>query len=99
MDFQCRCRTANPGMDLTQMPRKTSASKVHICKGKNRKFVRSCPDCWEVRLKLMHLTMDRAMKIGSGEIIYGQDVAVLDFFDAGSRYELASELGERTELD
>jgi hypothetical protein len=82
------------------MPRKTSASKVHICKGKNNKFVRTCPDCWEVRLKQMHLTMDRATKIGSGEIIYGQDISVLDFFDERSRFELAeSESGERNGLD
>jgi hypothetical protein len=61
--------------------------------------VRACPDCWEVRLKQMHLTMDRAMKIGSGDIIYGQDILVLDFFDARSRFELAPDDGERTELD
>jgi hypothetical protein len=90
--------TRNPEMSLSPMPRKTSASKVHICKGKNNKFVGTCPDCWEVRLKKMHLTMDRATKIGSGEIIYGQDISVLDFFDMQSRYELTdAELGERTD--
>jgi hypothetical protein len=72
---------AYPEMDLTPMPRKTSASKLHICKGKTRLFVRTCPACWDVRLKAMHLTVDRARFIGSAEIIYGQDIADLDFFN------------------
>lgn len=77
------------------MASKTSLSKVHKCRDK---FDRNCPDCWEKRLKVMHLTMDRGRKVGSENINYGQDVAVEDYFDIQSRAFIPPD-GERLDSE
>ena len=69
----------------------------NVCKGKTRKGShkrRDGQDYWDARLLAAGLGMDRARCIGHEDIIYGQDIADLDFFAdrKDKRFEL---IGER----
>lgn len=66
------------------MPSKTSATKVHKCRGKYAQ--RGSQVFWEAKLKRMGLTMEAGRKIGSESLTYGHMVADLDW-DGKVTYE------------
>lgn len=85
-------------MGLRHVPSKTCAILSHKCKSKARKGTdkrRDSPEYWEKRLAACGLSMDRASRLGQEHIIYGSEVAVLDFF-THKHYEL---IGERQDTN
>ncbi len=87
-------------MALKPVKSRTSAILSHKCRGKRRGSHkrRDSQAYWEARLDAMGLSMDRGSRLGQEHIIYGQDIADLDFFASqeDKSYVLVPEsIGER----